>query len=214
MAQSTFQIEAELAVSIRKTLDNAEERMDSMFDDDALCEDAARWEDFGYFIQNCREYLGHVDIGLPLSLLDRADDCARKLGNLDKVFEGAGVATAGRVGRVLGAWHGLQSAMASSETAVPRTDASYVSALDRDLGSSSSAKRRTFAWVNGISRYSAIALASGRFELPAINFIESLPRSLVAPFVSRFPAGQAGELAYTRQIRRWRMPGGGAKGSG
>ena len=83
------------------------------------------WEDFGYFIQNCREYLGHVDIGLPLALLDRAGDCARKLGNLDKVFEGAGVATAGRVGRVLGAWHGARASMASSETAVPRTDASY-----------------------------------------------------------------------------------------
>ena len=48
----------------------------------------------------------------------------------------------GRVGRVLGAWHGLQSAMASSENAVQRTDASYVSALDRDLGGASSAKRR------------------------------------------------------------------------
>ena len=94
MSRGAFHVEAELAVSIRKTLENAEERMDSMFDDDALCEDAARWEDFGYFIQNCREYLGHVDIGLPLALLDRADDCARKLGNLDKVFEGAGVATA------------------------------------------------------------------------------------------------------------------------
>ena len=142
MSQGAFHVESELAVSIRKTLDNAEERMDSMFDDDSLCEEAARWEDFGYFIQNCREYLGHVDIGLPLSLLDRADDCARKLGNLDKVFEGAGVATAGRVGRVLGAWHGLQSAMAASENAVQRTDASYVSALDRDLGGASSAKRR------------------------------------------------------------------------
>ena len=143
MAKGAFHVEAELAVSIRKTLDNAEERMDSMFDDDSLCEEAARWEDFGYFIQNCREYLGHVDIGLPLALLDRADDCARKLGNLDKVFEGAGVATAGRVGRVLGAWHGLQSAMAAAETAVPRTDASYVSALDRDLGSSSAKRRKT-----------------------------------------------------------------------
>ena len=139
MSSGKFHVEAELAVSIRKTLENAEERMDCMFDDDSLCEEAARWEDFGYFIQNCREYLGHVDIGLPLSLLDRADDCARKLGNLDKEFEGAGVATAGRVGRVLGAWHGLQSAMAAAEAAVPRTDASYVSALDRDL---SSAKRR------------------------------------------------------------------------
>ena len=122
MAKGAFHVEAELAVSIRKTLDNAEERMDSMFDDDSLCEEAARWEDFGYFIQNCREYLGHVDIGLPLALLDRADDCARKLGNLDKVFEGAGVATAGRVGRVLGAWHGLQSAMAASESTVPRPE--------------------------------------------------------------------------------------------
>ncbi len=143
MSQGTFHVESELAVSIRKTLENAEERMDCMFDDDSLCEEAARWEDFGYFIQNCREYLGHVDIGLPLALLDRADDCARKLGNLDKVFEGAGVATAGRVGRVLGAWHGLQSAMAASESAVPRTDASYVSALDRDLGSSSAKRRKT-----------------------------------------------------------------------
>ena len=66
MSQGAFHVEAELAVSIRKTLDNAEERMDSMFDDDSLCEEAARWEDFGYFIQNCREYLGHVDIGLAL----------------------------------------------------------------------------------------------------------------------------------------------------
>jgi len=143
VARGTFHVESELAVSIRKTLENAEERMDRMFDDDALCEDASRWEDFGFFIQNCREYLGHVDIGLPLSLLDRADDCSRKLGNLDKVFEGAGVATAGRVGRVLGAWHGLQNTMAASETAAPRTDASYVSALDRDLASSSAKRRKT-----------------------------------------------------------------------
>ena len=100
MARGTFHVESELAVSIWKTLENAEERMDRMFDDDALCEDAARWEDFGFFIQNCREYLGHVDIGLPLALLDRADDCSRKLGNLDKVFEGAGVATAGRATRL------------------------------------------------------------------------------------------------------------------
>ena len=75
-----------------------------------------------------------------------SDLTAIKQGNfmdLDKVFEGAGVATAGRVGRVLGAWHGLQSAMAAAETAVPRTDAGYVSALDRDLGSSSAKRRKT-----------------------------------------------------------------------
>jgi hypothetical protein len=45
---------------------------------------------------------------------------------------------------------------------------------------SSSAKRRTFAWVSGISRYSAIALASGRFELPAINFMCATPQACYA----------------------------------
>jgi hypothetical protein len=141
VADPAFDIAAELAVSIRKVLTNVEEQMDAMFDDDALASDDQRWMDFGFFIQNCREYLGHVDVGLPFDLLDKAEDVARRLQNLEAVFEGAGVACAGRVGRVLGVWHGLQFAMASQEDALPRVDADYVSCLDREADSGK--RRRT-----------------------------------------------------------------------
>jgi hypothetical protein len=143
VADGAFDISGEIAVSIRKTLENAEEQLENMFDDESLADDAQRWTDFGYFVQNCREYLGHVDVGLPLDLLNMAEDVARKLQNLDQVFDGEGVATAGRVGRVLAVWHELQAGMARSVDALPRVDAGYASALDRDLETSSAKRRKT-----------------------------------------------------------------------
>mmetsp|Transcript_28958 Transcript_28958/g.86444 ORF Transcript_28958/g.86444 Transcript_28958/m.86444 type:complete len:191 (-) Transcript_28958:32-604(-) len=141
VADPAFDIAGELAVSISKVLSNIEEQMDAMFEEDALADDAQRWMDFGFFIQNCREYLGHVDVGLPFHLLDKAEDVARRLQNLEAVFEGAGVDCAGRVGRVLGVWHGLQFAMASQEDALPRVPEAYVSCLDREADSGK--RRRT-----------------------------------------------------------------------
>ena len=105
MEGSSFDIASEISVSIRKTLENAEEQMSRMFDDDSIKDDPQRWMDFGFFIQNCREYLGHVDIGLPLDLLNMAEDVARRLQNLGMIFEGKGVAIAVRVGQARAMWH-------------------------------------------------------------------------------------------------------------
>jgi hypothetical protein len=99
--------------------------------------------DFGFFIQNCREYLGHVDVGLPLELLARADDVARRLRNLDRVFAGAGVDVAVRVGRVLAVWHDHQLRISTADGALPRVDPNYVSLLDGPgARSAGRAKRR------------------------------------------------------------------------
>ena len=119
-----FDIAKEIAHSIDQTLDNVAERLEAVFEDDAVIAEPSRWMDFGFFFQNCREYLGHVDIGLPTSLLAKADDVARKLKNLEAVFEGPGVAVAARVGRVLDVWQALQFRMAHAQGALP-----YVLAL-------------------------------------------------------------------------------------
>jgi len=113
----SFEIAKEIAHSIDRTLDNVKERLDRVFDEDP--DDASRWLDYGFFFQNCREYLGHVDIGLPPALLTKADDTARKLRNLDAVFSGAGIAVAVRVGKVLDVWQSLQTRMANSVGALP-----------------------------------------------------------------------------------------------
>ena len=79
----------------------------------------------------CREYLGHIDIGLPIDLLNEAEDVARRLQNLGVVFEGRGVVIAVRVGKVLAVWHSLQQQLSSKIDALPRTDARYVSYLEQ-----------------------------------------------------------------------------------
>mmetsp|Transcript_22723 Transcript_22723/g.71144 ORF Transcript_22723/g.71144 Transcript_22723/m.71144 type:complete len:195 (+) Transcript_22723:530-1114(+) len=128
-----FDVASEIAISIDRTLDNVHERMEAMFDDADLRDDPARWMDFGFFFQNCREYLGHVDIGLPFDVIHKAQDVARRLKNLELVFEGAGVATASRVGRVLDVWQNLQLRLSSLPGAMPRVDlAHYASVLDHD----------------------------------------------------------------------------------
>ncbi|KAJ8603066.1 hypothetical protein CTAYLR_006661 [Chrysophaeum taylorii] len=132
----------EIAISIDRVLANVEELMDAMFDDERPRDEPERWMDFGFFVQNCREYLGHVDIGLPLETLAKAQDVARRLQNLEIVFEGAGVATAARVGRVLDVWQTLQHRMSASPGALPRVDlASYVSVL-KDGDEPTDASRR------------------------------------------------------------------------
>jgi len=150
---SSFDIASEISVSIRKTLENAEEQMSRMFDDDSIKDDPQRWMDFGFFIQNCREYLGHVDIGLPLDLLNMAEDVARRLQNLGMIFEGKGVAIAVRVGKVLAVWHNLQQQLSMKPDALARVASDYVSHLDgaasknspnggADQGVARTAKRR------------------------------------------------------------------------
>ena len=42
------------------------------FTSEELREDASRWQDFGFFFQNCREYLGNLDIGVPARVLTKA----------------------------------------------------------------------------------------------------------------------------------------------
>ena len=42
------------------------------FASEELREDASRWQDFGFFFQNCREYLGNLDIGVPARVLTKA----------------------------------------------------------------------------------------------------------------------------------------------
>jgi len=131
LAAGSFDIASEIAVSIRKTLENIEELISRMSDDDSIKDDPQRWMDFGFFIQNCREYLGHIDIGLPIDLLNEAEDVARRLQNLGVVFEGRGVVIAVRVGKVLAVWHSLQQQLSSKIDALPRTDARYVSYLEQ-----------------------------------------------------------------------------------
>lgn len=113
---------AEIAVSVDGTLANVEDQMDAMFDDGALLDDPSRWMDFGFFFQNCREYLGHLDLGLPTDLLAKAEDVARRLKNLELVFDGEGVNVAARVGRVLDVWRTLQQHIAAAPGALPRID--------------------------------------------------------------------------------------------
>jgi len=73
-----------------------------------------------------------------LAVLAKAEDVARRLRNLEAVFEGAGVAMAARVGRVIDVWQALQSRMAAAPGAIDRLDLStYVSKLaDSDGGAS------------------------------------------------------------------------------
>mmetsp|Transcript_220 Transcript_220/g.815 ORF Transcript_220/g.815 Transcript_220/m.815 type:complete len:219 (+) Transcript_220:502-1158(+) len=128
---ASFDVARELARSIDQALDNAKEALDLVFDDTSTVrDDPSRWLDLGFFFQNCREYLGHVDVGLPLALLAKVDDLARKLKNLDAVFEGPGITTASRLGRLLDVWHNLQLRMAHAKGALPRLDMdTFVSAL-------------------------------------------------------------------------------------
>ena len=145
-----FDIASEIAMSIRKTLENVEEQTSNMFKDDSIKDDPQRWMDFGFFIQNCREYLGHIDIGLPWELLDKAEDVARRLQNLGMIFQGRGVVIAVRVGKVLAVWHSLQLQLSSNSNSLPRIDADYVSCLDRpdllppEQASCTKRKRETF----------------------------------------------------------------------
>mmetsp|Transcript_3604 Transcript_3604/g.14035 ORF Transcript_3604/g.14035 Transcript_3604/m.14035 type:complete len:218 (-) Transcript_3604:65-718(-) len=138
-----FDVPSEIAISIDRTLSNVDDLLNEAIEagDDAAgnaFREASRWLDFGFFFQNCREYLGHVDIGLPLAVLAKAEDVARRLRNLEAVFEGAGVAMAARVGRVIDVWQALQSRMAAAPGAIDRLDLStYVSKLaDSDGGAS------------------------------------------------------------------------------
>lgn len=143
LAAGEFDISAEIAVSVARTLDNVEDLVEALFEDAALAGDGERWMDFGFFIQNCREYLGHVDVGLPLALLARADDVARRLRNLDRVFAGAGVDVAVRVGRVLSVFHDHQLRVSTADGALPRVDPNYASLLDGPgARSAGRAKRR------------------------------------------------------------------------
>ena len=130
VSKAKFDIASEIAVSIRKTLENAEEQMSRMFDDDTIKDNPQRWMDFGFFIQNCREYLGHIDIGLPLDLLGMAEDVARRLQNLEFIFEGRGIAIAVRVGKVLAVWHSLQLQLSRKPGALPRIGPNCMSCLD------------------------------------------------------------------------------------
>lgn len=102
--------------------------------------------DFGFFIQNCREYLGHVDIGLPPPLLDLADDVARHLVNLGRVLEGAGVDVAVRVGKVLKVWRDAQVALITNDPdPPPRVPADYAPRVGAGADATAAKKRRTSA---------------------------------------------------------------------
>jgi len=124
---------SEIAISIQNTLKNIEECLNHIFDDETARLNPSRWMDFGFFFQNCREYLGHLDIGLPLQLLTQTDDLSRRLRNLELVFDGPGILTAARLGRVMNLWQSLQARMAAAPGALPRIDLStYVSLLHDD----------------------------------------------------------------------------------
>lgn len=104
--------------------------LDARFTDEDLREDATRWQDFGFFFQNCREYLGSLDIGITPKLLAKAEDVARRLQNLARVFDGAGVDLGSRVGRVIDIWQRMQCQIVyAPDNATPRADGSYVSKL-------------------------------------------------------------------------------------
>lgn len=103
-----FNLEAELVIWIKQKLRDVKRLMAAIFEDEQLLEDCEPWRYLGFFFENCRQYLGRIDIPIPKKLLTEADDVGRQLANLAMLFEGDGVELAAKVGQVMQGWVAAQ----------------------------------------------------------------------------------------------------------
>jgi hypothetical protein len=99
-----FNLEAELVIWIKRKLKDVQGLMSAIFEDEQLLEDCEPWRYLGFFFENCRQYLGRIDIPIPKTILEEADDIGRQLANLEMLFEGDGVELAAKVGQVMQGW--------------------------------------------------------------------------------------------------------------
>jgi len=99
-----FNLEAELVIWIKRKLKDTKGLISAIFEDEQLLEDCEPWRYLGFFFENCRQYLGRIDIPIPKSVLYEADDVGRQLANIAMLFEGEGVDLASKVGQVMQGW--------------------------------------------------------------------------------------------------------------
>ena len=99
-----FNLEAEIVIWVKRKLRDVEGLMSAIFEDEQLLEDQEPWRYLGFFFENCRQYLGRIDIPIPALILAEADDLGRQLANMSMLFEGEGVELASKVGDVMQGW--------------------------------------------------------------------------------------------------------------
>lgn len=100
----TFNLEAEIVIWIKQKLRDVKGLISAIFEDEQLLEDCEPWRYLGFFFENCRQYLGRIDIPIPKKILVEADDTGRQLANIAMLFEGEGVELASKVGQVMQGW--------------------------------------------------------------------------------------------------------------
>lgn len=110
----TFNIEGELVIWVKRKLGDVKCLIEQIFDDEQLLEDCEPWRYLGFFFENCRQYLGRIDIDIPRSLLAETDDVGRQLSNLDMLYEGEGVELASKVGQVMQGWVAAQKRLSGT----------------------------------------------------------------------------------------------------
>jgi len=99
-----FNILAEILISIERKLREIDGVLSRVFEDADVLAEEAPWRIFGFFFENCHQYLGRCDIGVPGKLLVEAEDISRRLQNLSMLFEEEEVSLAVRVGTVMYKW--------------------------------------------------------------------------------------------------------------
>jgi len=99
-----FNLEAEIVIWIKRKLKDVAHLLSQIFEDEQLLEDEAPWRYLGFFFENCRQYLGRIDIPIPKPILVETEDLGRQLANMAMLFEGDGVDLASKVGEVMQGW--------------------------------------------------------------------------------------------------------------
>jgi len=113
---SVFNLETELIIWIKRKLRDVKSLIEAVFEDEQLLEDEEPWRYLGFFFENCRQYLGRMDVHVPMNVLIEADDVGRQLANIAMLFEGEGVDLASKVGQVMQGWVQAQKRQMNSGT--------------------------------------------------------------------------------------------------
>lgn len=93
-----------MVIWIKRKLKDVGSLIGMLLEDEEVLEDAEPWRYLGFFFENCRQYLGRIDVAIPPSILGEADDVGRQLTNLEMIYEGEGVELAAKVGQVMCGW--------------------------------------------------------------------------------------------------------------
>merc|ERR1712166_327327 len=99
-----FNLQAEIVISIERKLREIDGVLTRVFEDADILEEHAVWRIFGFFFENCHQYLGRCDIGVPDKILVEAEDISRRLKNLNMLFDEEEASLAIRVGAVMYKW--------------------------------------------------------------------------------------------------------------